>query len=68
MLSKVLAGLQKMDEAAAAREDARCAMFFEHERLMWERQERLRREDNENHRLLFEMLLSRVSMVQTPQP
>lgn len=59
--------MKKMDEAAAAREDARCAMFLEHERMSWEREERLRREDREKQRLLLEMLLSRFS-VQTPQP
>lgn len=60
IITKAMADLREMDRAAAAREDARLQLFMEHERRLWESQERHLREDRENQRLLFEMLLSRL--------
>ncbi len=70
IITTAMAKLEEMDRAAAARVDARLELFMEHERKLWESQERLLREDWENRRMLFEMLLSRLPGLapQTQQP
>ncbi len=70
VITTAMAKLEEMDRAAAARADARLELFMEHERKLWESQERLLRKDRENQRMLFEMLLSRLPGLapQTQQP
>ncbi|KAM9317553.1 uncharacterized protein KZ484_021994 [Pholidichthys leucotaenia] len=59
-VSAAMEELEEMDRVAAEREDVRFRVFSEHERRVWDRQEKMMREDREDQRVLLEQLLSRL--------